>query len=406
MRSLSYLWRLPYPWLLVVTLGCTETISWGILFYGFAVYMPVMEAEFGWGRGAMAAAFGAATIIAGLCAIPVGWWIDRFGARVPMTIGSILASGVIAAWSQVRSFEQFALLWVVAGVAMAMVLYEPAFAVVTSWFDEQRGRALTAVTLMAGFASTIFMPTESLLIEALGWRQSLSVLSAFLALTTILPHLLIVGKPPPRVSSRGQRSDSPPSLAESYAIIRRSPDLQRFAVAMSISSFVSVGLSVHLPSYLGGDLGLNAQLAATLTGMVGAMQVVGRVLMQFAGERVFARGGVAVVLGLQPAAILLLLVPITAGVLLSIGLFGAARGVFTLIRPILIGRILGSHGFATVSALLTFLVVLANALGPAAIGWARDLAGDYRITLWGLVGLSTVAALIAVPIRGRKSQPS
>jgi hypothetical protein len=351
----------------------------------------------------MTAAFGGTTIIAGLCAIPVGWWIDRFGARLPMTLGAILASGVIAAWSRIHTIEQFALLWVLAGVAMAMVLYEPAFAVVTSWFDEQRGRALTAVTLMAGFASTIFMPIESVLIEALGWRQSLLVLSAFLALTTIAPHLLIVRKPPRKLPANGEKQELPPSLAESYAVISRSLDLQRLAVALAITSFVSVGLSVHLPSYLGGELGLNPRLAAALTGMVGAMQVVGRVLMQFAGERIFARGGVAVVLGLQPAAILLLLVPSMVGILLSISLFGAARGVFTLIRPILVGRILGSHGFATVSALLTFLVVLAIALGPAAIGWAHDFAGDYRLTLWALIALSTVAALIAVPITGRRS---
>jgi MFS family permease len=395
-----------YPWVLVITLGCTETISWGILYYGFAVFMPVMEAEFGWGRGVMAAAFGGATIIAGICAIPVGWWIDRFGARLPMTLGSILASGVVVAWSQVQTIEQFAVLWIVAGVAMSMVLYEPAFAVVASWFDEQRGRALTAVTVMAGFASTIFMPVESFLNEILGWRQSLLALGVFLALTTIAPHLLIVRKAPADDLGLEKRQASPPSVSESFAIIRRSPDLQRFAVALSISSFVSVGLSVHLPSYLGGDLGLSPQLAATLTGVVGAMQVVGRVLMQFAGQRIFERGAVAVVLGLQPAAILFLLVPSAASLLLSISLFGAARGIFTLIRPILVARILGSHGFATVSALLTFLVVLANALGPAAIGWARDLAGDYRVTLWGLIALSTVAALIAVPITGRKGHSS
>jgi sugar phosphate permease len=397
---------MPYPWLLVITLGCTETISWGILYYGFAVFMPVMEAEFGWGRGVMAAAFGGAMIIAGVCAIPVGWWIDRFGARLPMTFGSILASGVVAAWSQVHTIEQFAGLWIVGGVAMSMVLYEPAFAVVASWFEEQRGRALTAVTLMAGFASTIFMPVESFLIEMLGWRQALLALAVFLALTTIAPHLLIVRKAPADDLGREKRRASPPSVSESYRIIRRSPDLQRLAVALAITSFVSIGLSVHLPSYLGGDLGLSPQLAATLTGMVGAMQVVGRVLLQFVGERIFARGGVAVVLGLQPIAIVLLLFPSTFSLLLAISFFGAARGIFTLIRPILVGRILGSHGFATVLALLTFLVVLANALGPAAIGWARDLAGDYRLTLWGLVGLSTLAALIAIPITGRKGQPS
>jgi cyanate permease len=319
-----------------------------------------------------------------------------------MAAGSTLASAVIVAWSLVGTIEQFILVWAVAGLAMAMVLYEPAFAVVTSWFPEQPGRALTLVTLMAGFASTIFMPIESYLIETLGWRQSLLVLASFLAITTIAPHVLIVRKAPARGAATGTGSKSPPSLAAAYGLIRRSPGLQRLSVALAITSFVSVGLAVHLPSYLSGDLGLSAQLAATLTGLVGAMQVVGRVLLQLVGERIFARGGVAVVLGLQPVAILLLITGSAAGLVSSIALFGSARGVFTLIRPMLVARIMGAAGFATVSALLTFLVVLANALGPAAIGWARDVAGDYRLTLWLLVGLSTVAAVVALPIAGHR----
>src|SRR5919199_83879 len=106
------------------------------------------------------------------------------GARpLLMPAGSIAATLLVFGWSQVRDLAQFYLLWILIGITMATVLYEPAFAVVTAWFERKRTRALTAVTLMAGFASTIFMPLESWLIELQGWRPALLILAAFLAPT-------------------------------------------------------------------------------------------------------------------------------------------------------------------------------------------------------------------------------
>ena len=83
--------RLYYGWVLVLTLGITQTITWGILYYGFAVFMPVLEAEFGWSRGAMSGAFALATLLSGICAAPVGHWLDTRGPRLLMSAGSVAA---------------------------------------------------------------------------------------------------------------------------------------------------------------------------------------------------------------------------------------------------------------------------------------------------------------------------
>src|SRR5688572_21107410 len=93
--------RLYYGWVLVVTLGITETITWGILYYGFAVFMPVLEAEFGWSRGAMSGAFALATLLSGVFAAPVGLWLDSRGPRLLMSAGSVAAVLLVLAWSRV-----------------------------------------------------------------------------------------------------------------------------------------------------------------------------------------------------------------------------------------------------------------------------------------------------------------
>src|SRR5438105_14209512 len=103
--------RLYYGWILVVTLGVTETISWGVLYYAFTVYLAPMEADLGWSRGDMTGAFSLALLLAGFAAIPVGRWLDRQGPRLLMTIGSIAATLLVLAWSRVTSLQQLYLIW-------------------------------------------------------------------------------------------------------------------------------------------------------------------------------------------------------------------------------------------------------------------------------------------------------
>src|SRR5689334_11233958 len=151
-------------------LAVTQTISWGIVYYSFSVFLPPMEAALGWSRGQMSGALSVASLLAGLCAAPVGRWLDARGARLLMTAGSVLATVLVLAWSRVDGLLQFYLVWAGLGVAMSAILYEPAMAVIAVWFERQRTRAMTTLALIAGFASTIFMPIESWLIELLGWR--------------------------------------------------------------------------------------------------------------------------------------------------------------------------------------------------------------------------------------------
>src|SRR5438876_4619214 len=180
----------------MVTLGVTETISWGVLYYAFTVYLAPMEAELGWSRGDMTGAFSVALLLAGLTAIPVGRWLDRHGPRLLMTVGSIAATLLVLAWSRVSGLDQLYLVWAAIGLTMTATLYDPAFATATRWFERNRVRALTAITLMAGFASTIFIPYAGWLVQVEGWRQSVLILAGVLGVGTIAPHALLLRRRP------------------------------------------------------------------------------------------------------------------------------------------------------------------------------------------------------------------
>jgi MFS family permease len=97
-----------------------------------------------------------------------------------MTAGSAAATVLVLAWAQVTDLTAFYGIWVGIGVVMAAVLYEPAFAVIATWFRDsaERTRALLALTVVGGFASVIFVPLAGWLVEARGWRDALVVLAA------------------------------------------------------------------------------------------------------------------------------------------------------------------------------------------------------------------------------------
>ena len=153
--------RLFYGWVLVVMLGITQTITWGILYYGFTVFMPVLEADRGWTRGQQSGAFSIAMLLSGLCAAPVGRWLDDRGPRLMMTAGSVAATLLLLALSQVsdpvRVLRRLGAdrRGDVGGAVRAGL--RGCDGLVRASADP----ALTAVTLMAGFASTIFMPIEA-----------------------------------------------------------------------------------------------------------------------------------------------------------------------------------------------------------------------------------------------------
>jgi MFS family permease len=308
---------------------------------------------------------------------------------------------LLVALSQVSTLIEFYVVWALIGVVLSAVLYEPAFAVVTAWFERQRTRAITAVTLMAGFASTIFMPFASWLIELQGWRPALLTLAAFLAVTTILPHALLLRRRPedvgqhldgdvPASGAGAPRTTAARRPPVSVAAAIAEPAFRWLALAFSLATVVNIAIGVHLVAYL-QDRAFEPTVAATATGLVGAMQVAGRIVLMMLGDRLPLRVTAAVTLAIQPISIVvLLLVPSVAGVFLFIFLFGTMKGAMTLIRPSVVVELYGRARYATMAGALAAFVLGATALAPLSAGVAFDLLHSYDPLFWAFVVLSAI----------------
>jgi MFS family permease len=140
------------------------------VYYGFALFLTPMERDLGFSRVALTGVFSLGLLTSALIGLPVGRWIDRHGARGVMTLGSCAAVALMLAWARVESLWALYVVWGLMGLAMAATLYEPAFAAIVGWFAQHRDRALLTLTLVAGLASTIFVPIEAALLARMDWR--------------------------------------------------------------------------------------------------------------------------------------------------------------------------------------------------------------------------------------------
>ena len=389
---------------MVVTLAITETISWGVVYYAYSVIITSLEAEFGWSRAQVTGAFSLALLISGAMAVPVGYWLDHHGARWLMTAGSAAAALLIWMLARVQTLTQLYLVWIGLGVTAATVLYEPAFVVVAKWFERRRSTALMIITLAAGFASTIFLPLTARLLALYGWRQAMTWLAVLLAVTTIPLHALILRRSPADV---GQSVDGLPASDEPLAQaspkpvmtvgqVLRQPAFWWLSLALSMGAMAAIGIRVHIIPFLEGR-GFGAEYAAWIGGMIGAMQVFGRILYAPAGGRFSSSLMVGVIFALQGVAIaILLLTASEAGIWTFIILFGAVYGATTLARPALLADRFGAAHYGRISSVQFVCQTLATTSAPYAVALIYTAAGNsYQPALIVLVVLS-LGAVAAV----------
>ncbi len=391
-----------YGWVVAGTLAATETVSWRVLYYAFAVFLVPMQAELGWSTAALTGAYSLALLVSGLAAPIVGRWLDRHGPRALMTAGSIAGSALVLAWSRAQDLAAFYLIWAGVGLAMAATLYEPAFATLTRWFVRDRGRAVLLLTVVAGFASTIFLPLAGWLVAALGWREALLVLAALLAVLTIPPHALLLRRRPEDLGLRPDGAapaapDDPPvahHVADGVplAAALRDPAFWWLTGAFFAGTLTSVAVGVSLIPYLVAR-GDDPRFAAAATGLIGAAQVLARVALTLVGTRLPQVPLTAFVFALQAVALVVLLVGDgPAGVLLAVLLLGAGRGAVTLLRPALVAERYGPAHFGAISGTLASFLMGAQALAPIGAGVAATRLGRYEPVLWGLVAAAALSA--------------
>lgn len=399
-----------YGWIMLMVLSWGQFVSWGVLYFTFPVFIAPMHQELGWPQANITIAFSIALLCTGLAGIIIGRILDRHGPRLVMTAGSIGGTLLVVAWSRVESLPVFYLIWIGIGIVMATVLYEPAFAAVATWFYRYRSRALTILTFVGGFATIVFIPLATWLLQRYGWRTTLLILAGILGVATILPHALMLRRRPADLGllPDGDRvpesaADAPDALPTAEVSVParvaiRGVSFRWLTVSFCLMYLANVAMVIYLIPYL-LDRGFSNGFAATAAASVGIMAMPGRLFITPLGGRVPRRIIACVICLFQASALaVLVLTPTTAGVVAFVILFGAGMGAINPARAALVSEMYGAREFGTISGVLAFFVTMARAAGPLVAGAVFTWTGSYGPVLWVLTLSSALAAAAALMI--------
>jgi predicted MFS family arabinose efflux permease len=394
--------RIPAGWRIVLVFAITQTIGYGCLYYAFAVLLHPITIDVHTSTAATTGAFTTAVLAWAAFAMPVGRWLDRHGGRALMTAGSLLGAALLVAWSQIHTVWQLYLVFGGLGVAMAMALYDAATAVVVAWFGPQRrARALLTMIVVAGFASTVFMPLTGWLEHRYGWRTTLLILATAYGTVAVPLHAIVVRRPP--LDPARYRKAAPAQRRELVRVAVRDGRFWCLAVAFVAHAAAMSTMTVHLVGYL-VSRGHPATFAATVAGLLGVLSVTGRLVLTATGRRARLSTAVAAIFILQAAAALSL--PFVAGTRIGatvavIG-FGLGFGVASLASPALLADRYGTTAYASIAGILATPVTLAKAGAPLGAAVVYATAGSY---LPVLIVVGALCLLATTGILARASTP-
>lgn len=376
---------------LVLWLSLAQLVTWGSVFYTFALLLAPVESELGLTRAQSSLAFSLALLAEGVCAYPVGRWIDRGHERVVMTVGSLLVVLGLAWHSQVRSVEAFYAVWLLLGAALSATLYTPVFAIVTRRYPNDFRRAIITMTFLGGLASSVFIPLDAWLISALGWRHALLVLAALhLVLCVPLHWICLRDAPPPR----------PPVVREGHspqALLRSAPFLLIGVFVVGMMA-ITAAIPPHLISLL-RESGLPEAWVIAIPATIGVMQVFGRLLLYFFEHRFDLHLANRLIPFLMPLALAALVVGAAspAAGLLFVLLYGIGNGMLTIVKGTAIAQYVNREHVASLNGALGLPQAISRAVAPLLLGvlWTREVG--YR---WGLLVLLAVGVVCALALVG------
>ncbi|MDZ7278504.1 MFS transporter [Pantoea eucrina] len=372
----------------VVALGVVQILSWGGSFYLMAVMAAPIVAETGWSQQWVYGALSLGILVSGLLAPWSGRLISRRHGRALLAgSGAVMALGLII-MALSHHLALFLSAWVIIGVGMAMGLYDALFAMLGTVYGTQARSAITGITLISGFCTSLVWPGTALLIHALGWRDACLAIAALLCLTVLpvyrfaLPTRSTLAVPE-RVSKTAAKHHLAPVLFWLLCAI------------FTLASIIMTAVSVQLIALLQAS-GHTLASALAISAILGPCQVGSRLIdMAFRSSHPIRTAWFSV--GLVALG-LLLLACYPALAVLSMVLYGAGNGLRAIVRGTLPLVMVKPEAYAVVVGRMARPALLGQALTPLVGGYVFQHLGA-QATLWLLCGLALINLLLVAALQ-------
>lgn len=379
-------------------LGTTQIIGYGTLYYSFSILAPEMARDFAWSIEWVFGVFSASLIFGGLIAPSTGRWMDRYGAGRMMSLGSVIAALALVLCAFAPGRVTFIAGLIAIETASAFVLYNAAFALLVQIAPRTAQRSITQLTLIAGFASTLFWPFTSQLHEHLTWRDVYLVFAGINLLVCLPIHLWLATL---MKAAKVQEADDPggTSAAVAGSILpgNRARAFFLMAAGFALEGFVLSALLIHMVPLL-TTVGMGA--SAVLVGTVfGPSQVLSRLINMVFGKTLspLLLAVVSATLLVAGLTVLLASAPsITGGVAFAI-LFGFGSGLTSIVQGSLPLYLFGSDGYGALLGRISAARLLASALAPFVFAYLMTRVGTWSaLSAAIMLGVAAAAAFAGI----------
>jgi len=384
----------------ILALGVTQIIGYGTLYYAFGVMAVPLTADLGVSLPFAFGAFSAALLAGGAVAPVAGRTIDRYGARRVMAWGSAGSAIALLVLSQAGGAVGLILALILCEGVAALVLYDAAFAALAQAAGAARARrAITLMTLMGGFASTLFWPLTHVMNENLGWRETLLIFAALHVFVCLPLHLTL-----PRLSE--DTAPAKPGLATAphfptLPVARHGKAMLWLAIGFSLGGIVLSALGAQWVPTLHA-LGLTEAAAVAAGTLMGPAQVAVRLLDLFFGVLRHPLG-FAILSGaaLALAFVVLLVAPVgLPAAMVFAALFGVASGSASIVRGTVPLCLFGTEGYAARLGTLAGWRLATSAAAPFALSLSlAGLGANVTLALACGIAAGSALALTQVPRR-------
>ena len=406
-----------YGWVVAAAAGSIQFANAASAISVLTIFVVPMSDEFGWGRTQIAGATTAGAILGAALAPFIGRLVDRFGARVVLTLSGLVIALACVSLSTMQTLPGFYLAFAAARIADQGGVKIGASVAAGKWFQRYRGRVTGLIFFVETTGVIALAPLTHLVIAELGWRAAWLMLAAAMLLLGALPCALWVRRQPedmglaidggpPAASGDADWSTSPATVHEPPSLTlreaARTPAFWLALAALFLGSNALSGPGLHLVPYL-TEQGVNPTAAVSAISVMATAGAAGALLSGLAAERIPPRWAMAA-LYLAGAGALVLLV--SADTLfetyLFAGLMGMAGAGINTLAPLLWAGSYGRGALGAIHGVGRASQVLGFAIGPLASGIAYDATGSYREAFLVMAAVALLAAGLVVMAWGPK----
>ena len=378
-------------WLLVLV--CAAGIGVGVSalpFYTQGLFIEAWIADFGWTRAQASLGILGSTLALAAVLPFIGSIVDRYGLVTPVMISLL---GLSAAYvllglfvQSIATFVILAMLQAILGSASSPLAYTRA---INTVFNKQRGLALGVALSGAGVAATFGPTLISNAIDAFGWRGAYFAMALF---TLVVGAVIVI------VLSRLNGAKTPENIdteaaSKDFKIAKASRTYWTIMAAIFCLSLGLGGLMIHfVPILL--DLGLPTSAAVKIAGVIGIAVVLGRLLVGFAVDRIFAPWVAIAILFTCICGILALALLGSTVAVPAAFVIGFSVGAEVDLIGYLVARYFGIHAYGQIYGRQYSAFLIATGLSPVILGAVRDATGTYTASLFIAAAFMIVSAAL------------